>query len=316
MRRVRYEVNGGPEVLFVEDVAAPTPGPGELLVRTEAIGVTLPVVRKVREGAEPATLGGEVAGTVVAVGGGAGAGGGDDAAGAFAIGARVTGLCFADAYADMAILHPSMASHIPDEAGAVDAVALVRSGLVARGAYEAGSPKVGDAVLITAAASAVGTCAVQYAKACGASRVVAAVSSEDKAAFVRGLGADEVVLYGDESWGAPVDVVLDGVGGELLGPAVRALKPGGRLVAFSSGGGVIDAYELLARSASAIGFQMAAIARGKPELYARWRTELWELHRGGALRPHVHAVLPLADAARAHAIIESRTNLGKVVLAP
>lgn len=312
MRRVRYERNGGPEVLFVEQVPAPTPGPGELLVRTEAIGVTLPVVRKVREGAEPATLGGEVAGTVVAVGAGAGHG----AAGAFAVGDRVTGLCFADAYADMAILHPSMASHIPDEAGAVDAVALVRNGLVARGAYEAGSPKAGDDVLITAAASAVGTCAVQYAKACGASRVVAAVGSKDKAAFVRGLGADEVVLYGDESWGAPVDVVLDGVGGELLGPAVRALKPGGRLVAFSSGGGVIDAYELLARSASAIGFQMAAIARGKPELYARWRTQLWELNRSGALRPHVHAVLPLAEAARAHAIIESRANLGKVVLAP
>ncbi len=311
MRRVRYEVNGGPEVLFIEQVPEPTPGPGELLVRTEAIGVTLPVVRKVREGAEPATLGGEVAGTVVAVGEDGGAG-----AGAFAVGDRVTGLCFADAYADLAILHPAMASHIPGEAGAVDAVALVRSGLVARGAYEAGRPRTGDAVLITAAASAVGTCAVQYAKACGASRVVAAISSGAKAAFVRGLGADEVVLYGDDSWGAPVDVVLDGVGGELLGPAVRALKPGGRLVAFSSGGGVIDAYELLARSASAIGFQMAAIARGKPELYARWRAELWELNRNGALRPHVHAVLPLAEAARAHAIIESRANLGKVVLAP
>ncbi len=311
MRRVRYEVNGGPEVLFIEQVPEPTPGPGELLVRTEAIGVTLPVVRKVREGAEPATLGGEVAGTVVAVGEDGGAG-----AGAFAVGDRVTGLCFADAYADLAILHPAMASHIPGEAGAVDAVALVRSGLVARGAYEAGRPRTGDAVLITAAASAVGTCAVQYAKACGASRVVAAISSGAKAAFVRGLGADEVVLYGDDSWGAPVDVVLDGVGGELLGPAVRALKPGGRLVAFSSGGGVIDAYELLARSASAIGFQIAAIARGKPELYARWRAELWELNRNGALRPHVHAVLPLAEAARAHAIIESRANLGKVVLAP
>ena len=314
MRRVRYEVNGGPEVLFIEQVPAPTPGPGELLVRTEAIGVTLPVVRKVREASEPATLGGEVAGTVVAVGEGGGTGGA--AAGAFAVGDRVTGLCFADAYADMAILHPAMASHIPDGVEAVDAVALVRSGLVARGAYEAGHPRIGDAVLITAAASAVGTCAIQYAKACGASRVVAAVSSESKAAFVRGLGADEVVLYDDDSWGAPVDVVLDGVGGELLGPAVRALKPGGRLVAFSSGGGVIDAYELLARSASAIGFQTAAIARGKPELFARWREELWELNRSGALRPHVHAVLPLADAARAHAIIESRANLGKVVLAP
>ena len=307
MRRVRYEANGGPEVLFIEQAAEPTPGPGEVLVRVEAVGITLPTVRKVREASAPAPLGGEVAGTVAAVG--------RDVVD-FAVGDHVTGLCFADAYADLAIVHQAMASPIPEGADAVEAVALVRSGLVARGAYEAATARPGDAVLVTAAASAVGTFAVQYAKAGGASRVVAAVSSKAKAEFVRALGADEVVLYEDESWGDPVDVVLDGVGGELLGPAVRALAPGGRLVAYSSGGGTIDAYELLARSASAIGFQMAAIARGKPDLYARWRDELWELRRTGALRTHVHAVLPLTDAAQAHAIIESRANLGKVVLAP
>jgi NADPH:quinone reductase len=104
------------------------------------------------------------------------------------------------------------------------------------------------------------------------------------------------------------------VGGELLGPAVRALSPGGRLVVFSSGGGAVDAYELLARSASAIGFQIAAIARGKPEQYARWRGELWDRYRAGQLRVPVHEQLPLAQAARAHEIIESRRNLGKVVL--
>ena len=307
MRRVRYETNGGPEVLFVEQASVPVPGPGSLLVDAEAIGVTLPMVRKVREGSSPGSLGGEVAGTVAAVG---------EGVVGFAVGDRVVGLCFADAYADKAILTAAMASHVPAGVSAVEAVALVRSGLVARGAYEAGAPKSGEAVMVTAAASAVGTCAVQYAKAGGASRVVAAVSSKDKADFVRSLGADEVVFYGDETWGEPVDVVLDGVGGELLAPAVRALGPGGRLVAFSSGGGVIDAYELMVRSASAIGFQMASIARGKPELYVRWRDELWEHQRSGALRAHVHAVLPLADAARAHAIIEARANLGKVVLAP
>ncbi|MES5820813.1 zinc-binding dehydrogenase [Streptomyces sp. RG80] len=307
MRRVRYQASGGPEVLFTEEVPVPEPGPGELLVRTEAIGVTLPAVRKVREGTEPVPLGGEVAGTVVAVG---------EGATGFATGDRVTGLCFAHAYAELALVHQSMASPVPDRATAVDAVALVRSGLVARGAYEAGRPRPGDTVLVTAAASTVGTLALQYAKAGGASRVVAAVSSADKEEFVRGLGADEVVLYEDESWGDPVDVVLDGVGGELLSPAVRALAPGGRLVAFSSGGGTIDAYELLVRSASVTGFQMAAIARNKPELYARWLDELWELHRDRTLRPHVFAEIPLAEAARAHEIIESRRNLGKVVLVP
>ncbi|SEE03016.1 zinc-binding dehydrogenase [Streptomyces sp. TLI_105] len=307
MRRVRYEVAGGPEVLFVEGVPVPDPGPGELLVRNEAVGVTLPGVRKVREGAEPGPLGGEVAGVVAAVG---------EGVTGFSVGDRVTGLCFSHAYAELSVVHQAMASRIPDRATAVDAVALVRSGLVARGAYEAGRPRPGDAVMVTAAASAVGTLALQYARAGGASRVVAAVGSAEKAEFVRSLGADEVVLYGDGSWGDPVDVVVDGVGGELLGPAVRALAPGGRLVAFSSGGGTIDAYELLVRGASVIGFQMAALARREPEVYARRLDELWELHRAHTLRPRVAAEIPLAEAARAHELVESRRNLGKVVLIP
>jgi len=307
MRRVRHESGGGPDVLFTEKVPAPECGPGELLVRTEAIGVTLPVVRKVRANAEPVPLGGEVAGTVVAIG--------DDVTG-FAEGDRVTGLCFSHAYAELAVLRTSMASHIPDEATAVDAVALVRSGLVARGAYEAARPRPGESVLVTAAGSAVGTLAVQYAEAGGASRVVAAVGSAEKEKAVRAAGADEVVLYGDTSWGDPVDVVLDGVGGEILGPAVRALAPGGRLVAFSSGGGSVDAYELLVRGASVIGFQIAAVARDRPEVHARWRDELWARYRQGTLRPRVFAQLPLTEAAHAHEIIESRRNVGKVVLVP
>ncbi|WP_371618050.1 zinc-binding alcohol dehydrogenase family protein [Streptomyces sp. NBC_00454] len=307
MLRIRYEVNGGPEVLFAEDAAVPEPGPGEVLLRTEAIGVTLPTVRKVREGSEPMPFGGEVAGRVAATG---------EGVTAFAVGDRVTGLCFADAYAEFALLNTAMTSPIPDGASAVEAVALVRSGLVARGAYEAAGVRPGESVLVTAAASAVGTLALQFARAGGAGRVVAAVSSADKAEFVRGLGADEVVLYGDADWGAPYDVILDGVGGDLLGPAVRALATGGRLVAFGSGGGTVEAYELLLRGASVIGFQMRAIATGKPALYERWRRELWELRDAGTLRTAVHEEIPLAEAARAHALIEQRRNLGKVVLVP
>ncbi|MFF4495337.1 zinc-binding alcohol dehydrogenase family protein [Streptomyces sp. NPDC001546] len=307
MRRVRYEKNGGPEVLFVEEAPAPEPGPGELVVRCEAIGVTLPVVRKVREGKEPAPLGGEVAGSVVALGSGVSG---------FAVGDLVTGLAFTDGYAELTVLHQAMTSHVPAGATAVDAVALVRSGLVARGAYQAGRAERGESVLVTAAASAVGGLALQYARNGGASRVVAAVGDAAKADFVRGLGADEVVVYGEASWGEPVDVILDGVGGELLGPAVRALAPGGRLVAFSSGGGAVDAFELLVRSASVTGFQMAAIARNQPTLYARWREEQWELFRAGKLRTSVHETITLTEAARAHALIEGRINLGKVVLVP
>jgi NADPH:quinone reductase-like Zn-dependent oxidoreductase len=288
MRRVRYESPGGP--LFLEEAPAPEPGPGELLVRAEAIGVTLPVVRKVGEAAEPVPLGGEIAGEVTAVGEG------------------VT--------ADFALLHEAMASPVPADADAVTAVALVRSGLVALGALEAARPEPGEAALVTAAASGVGHLAVQLARTRGAGRVVGAVSDPAKAGFVRGLGADHVVTYGDDTWGAPVDYALDAVGGELLTPALAALAPEGRLVAYSSGGGTIPAYDLLVGAKSVIGFQMARIARGKPELYEQWCAELWRLFAAGELRPVMHGQFALEDAAKAHGEIEGRSNLGKVALIP
>ncbi|MFH8366877.1 zinc-binding alcohol dehydrogenase family protein [Streptomyces sp. NPDC018031] len=309
MRRVRFHEYGGPEVLRVEEAAAPVPGPGELLIRTEAMGVTLPMVRKVRDGGLPlpGSPGGEVAGRIAALG---------PSVTGFAVGDRVTALCFRDSYAEQAVVSAAMASPVPDGADAVDAVALVRGGLVALGAYTAARPEPGESVLVTGAAGGVGHLAVQLARMHGASRVVAAVSSPAKAGFVRALGADEVVVYDDASWGDPVDVVLDAVGGELLTPAVAALAPGGRLVAYSSGGGTIAAYDLLVGGRTVTGFQMARTAATRPDLMERWRRELWELRAAGRLRAAVHAVLPLAEAAAAHRIIESRANLGKVVLVP
>ncbi|MEU6355311.1 zinc-binding dehydrogenase [Streptomyces sp. NPDC047072] len=305
MRRVRYESTGGP--LFLEEAPIPEPGPGELLVRCEAVGVTLPVVRKVTESAEPVPLGGEIAGEVVATGPGAGP---------HRIGDRVTGLCFGHGYADFAVLHASMASPVPAGATAVDAVALVRSGLVALGALEAARPERGESALVTAAASGVGHLAVQLARVRGAARVVGAVSDPAKADFVRALGADTVALYEDGSWGDPVDYALDAVGGDLLTPALVALAPGGRLVAYSSGGGTVRAYDLLVGAKSVTGFQMARIARERPELYERWRRELWELFGAGAVRVAVHGEFALEEAARAHEAVETRSNLGKVVLVP
>lgn len=305
MRRVRYDSPGGP--LFLEEAPVPEPAVGELLVRCEAIGVTLPVVRKVTEAAEPVALGGEIAGEVVAVG--------EDVS-RFRVGDRVTGLCFGHGYADFAPLLETMASPVPDGASAVDAVALVRSGLVALGALGAARPERGEAALVTAAASGVGHLAVQLARARGAGRVVGAVSDPAKAGFVHSLGADDVVVYADDSWGQPVDYVLDAVGGDLLTPALAALGPGGRLVAYSSGGGTIQAYDLLVGAKSVVGFQMARIARGEPELYERWRQELWRLLAEGAVKPAVHGEFALEEAAEAHAVIEARGNRGKVVLHP
>ncbi|MFI9423621.1 zinc-binding alcohol dehydrogenase family protein [Streptomyces achromogenes] len=305
MRRVRYESPGGP--LFLEEVPVPEPGPGELLVRCAAVGLTLPMVRKVAEAAEPVPLGGEVAGEVVAAGPGVSR---------FRTGDRVTGLCFGHGYADFAVVREAMASPVPEGAGFVTAIALVRSGLVAYGALEAARLAPGESVLVTAAASGVGHLAVQLARARGAGRVVGAVSSAAKAAFVRSLGVDDCVRYDDDGWGEPVDCVLDAVGGELLTPALAALAPHGRLVAYSSGGGTIQAYDLLVGAKSVTGFQMALIAREQPELYERWRRELWRLHAEGSLKPAVHGEFALEEAEAAHRVITTRANLGKVVLCP
>ncbi|MFF9586288.1 zinc-binding alcohol dehydrogenase family protein [Streptomyces achromogenes] len=305
MRRVRYESPGGP--LLLEEAPVPEPGPGELLVRCAAVGLTLPMVRKVAEAAEPVPLGGEVAGEVVAAGPGVTR---------FRTGDRVTGLCFGHGYADFAVVREAMASPVPEDAGFVTAIALVRSGLVAWGALEAAGLAPGESVLVTAAASGVGHLAVQLARVRGAGRVVGAVSGAAKADFVRSLGVDDCVRYGDDSWGEPVDRVLDAVGGELLTPALAALAPHGRLVAYSSGGGTIQAYDLLAGAKSVTGFQMALIARERPELYERWRRKLWRLYSEGVLKPVVHGEFALEEAEAAHRVITTRANLGKVVLCP
>ncbi|MEV2257014.1 alcohol dehydrogenase catalytic domain-containing protein, partial [Streptomyces sp. NPDC050147] len=138
MLRIRHEVNGGPEVLFAEEVDRPAAGAGEVLIRVEAVGVTLPTVRKVREGGEPISFGGEVAGEVVAAGAGVTA---------FGVGERVTGLCFADAYAEFAVLNTAMTSRIPDGGGAGGAGGGACSARARRGprddAAQAGSRHVG-----------------------------------------------------------------------------------------------------------------------------------------------------------------------------
>ncbi|AZS75169.1 NADPH:quinone reductase [Streptomyces lydicus] len=314
MRRVRFHSYGGPDVLRVEETAEePVPGPGELLVRTEAIGVTLPCVRRVRGDGNgggdplPSMPGGEIAGTVVALG--------PDVTG-FTLGDRVTSLTFTGSYTELALAPAFLASRIPDGASAVEAVALVRSGHVALAALSTTAPRGAESVLITGAAGGAGHLAVQLAKLQGVPRVVAAVSSAAKAEFLRGLGADEVVTYDQESWGAPADIVLDGVGGELLPRALAALAPGGRLIFFNSGDGTVPAYALLAGDKTITGLTMRHFSTVHRELYEEHRAQLWELAGSGRLRAAVHAELPLDEAAKAHEIIEARANLGKVVLRP
>ncbi|MEU7867558.1 zinc-binding dehydrogenase [Dactylosporangium sp. NPDC049140] len=281
-------------------------GPGQLLIRTDAIGVGVGLLRLRRDdpGASP---GGEVVGRVAAVG---------DGVEGFAPGDRVGGVVFRDAYAELVVGVPGLVNPVPEGPAAGAALAVVRGGLVALGALRASGFRAGESVLVTAAASGAGHLAVQLAKTLGARRVVAVTGSPGKAAFLRECGATECVTYADADWGDPVDVVLDGVGGELVQRGADALGPFGRLVAFSAGGGPLDAGSLLGNGRTVTGFAVGLWNRHRAEVVDGWRAELWDLLAAGRIRPR-YVEFPLSDLDRALELVAARGNLGRVVvLAP
>ncbi|MFD9123765.1 zinc-binding alcohol dehydrogenase family protein [Kitasatospora sp. NPDC059571] len=309
MRKVALYSYDGPAGLRISRVPTPEPGPGEVLVRTEAAGVTLPVLKVLRgHGSAPLPYepGGDLVGRVRAIGPGVTT---------LRVGDRVGGLAFSGAYADVVVAPAELLAPVPEGVSAADAVALVRSGLVALAALSVGGLRLGESVVVTAAAGGVGHLAVQLARAMGAGRVVAAVGSLEKAEFVRRLGADEVVVYGDLGDVPAVDLVMEGVGGPTAQSAQDALVPFGRLVVLSGAGGTLDAGALLRGGHVALGLSMAQLVRHRPDAVERWRHELWGHLAAGRLRPSCTAV-PLDRAADAVALLESRRNLGKVLLTP
>ncbi|MFF2552807.1 zinc-binding dehydrogenase [Nocardia sp. NPDC058058] len=297
MRKLRF--SGVPERIAG---AEPVPGPGQLLVRSELAGVSVGLVRMIA--ADTAVdPGGEIAGTVVGVG--------PDIAPEW-VGRRVAGVVFEGAYAEYVLAAPALVTAIPDGVAAADALAIARGGLVALGALRAGRFAAGESIMITGAASGSGHLAVQSAKALGASRVVAAVGSAEKAEFVRECGADAVVTY-DEPWTERVDVVLDGVGGELVQRGVEILAPHGRLVAYSAGRGTVDANSLLADLKTVTGFSVGLLSRTRPDLIDSYRAELWKLLAAGLIRPR-HTVLPFEGIDAAIDLVATRRNLGRVMI--
>jgi NADPH:quinone reductase len=311
VRAVRIHAHGGPEALALDELPVPRPAPGELLVRTAVVGVGRPDVRLARAAhvAIPHTPGGDVAGRVEAVG--------EDVTG-WEAGDRVVALAFGGAYADFVTVPAAFAAPVPECVDDEAAVVLVRCGQVALGVLRAARVGSGESVLVTAAAGGVGHLAVQLARVLGASRVVAAIGARSpaKVEALRSLGADEVVTYAELAAEGvePVDVVADGAGGDVQAAALAVLAPFGRLVAFSAATPAVDVDQLRLNARTVIGFAMAHHAGGRPEVYARHRAELWDLYRGGRLRPLVDRVLPLEEAGDAHRTLEGRENVGRVLL--
>ncbi len=176
----------------------------------------------------------------------------------------------------------------------------------------------GSVVLVHAAAGGVGSAAVQVARHLGA-RVVATAGSEEKRAFALELGAEEVYGYDDFAEAVRADVVVDPVGGEVFGRSLRALNPLGTLIAIGYAGGPwtdINPALVVGRNVSVAGFYLGRLMSLAPDVVREAIAALVRLWADGAVKPVVGAEFPLAEAAAAHALIEDRRHIGKVVLVP
>ncbi|MFJ4732450.1 zinc-binding alcohol dehydrogenase family protein [Streptomyces sp. NPDC088770] len=325
MRIVRHYEHGAPSVLRLEEAEKPRPGPGQVLIRAEAVGVTFAEVQR-RQGipvgghAElPGAPGGDVAGTVEAVGEGV-----TD----FAAGDRVVGDVDHSAYADYVVTGAEFLIKIPQDLDAAEATLLPSPAQTAYHAIrEAGRLQPGQTIVIDAASGGVGHLAVQIAKALGAGKVIATVGSKAKLDFVRELGADIAIDYSDEDWadqvlaatdGRGADVVLETVGGDVLLKSLGITAQFGTLVFYGSASGDIPPIPTLAlsRMKNVAGFSLYAMLYNKQDTMAAGRRHLLDLITSGQVKPVIHQRLPLGEAVKAHELMEARAQLGKVVLVP
>jgi NADPH2:quinone reductase len=289
----------------LRDVDDPVPADGEALVRVRAAGINFLDIL-IRHGRYPqmpefpAVLGVELAGEL------------ED-------GTRVMAIVPAGAYAELAAVPRASLVPLPDGASFAEGASFLLTFLTA---YVPLTRQVRfeeeRTVLVHAAAGGVGTAAIQVARALNA-EVVAAVGSPEKLELCRELGAKEAYVYDDLPNDLRVDVVLDPVGGELFEAAVARLRPLGQLVAIGYAGGLwpeLQPAQIVGRNVGVQGVYIGRLLRHAPDVIAAATRELLELWSGRRIRPVVGAEFPLAEVEDAHAFIESRRSVGKVVLNP
>lgn len=322
MQAIVVDAPGGPEALVVREVPVPEPGPGEVRVKVEAAGVNFIDVYH-RSGlyavAAPFTPGMEGAGVVDAVGPGVEAP---------KVGERVAYAMQRGSYAQYHVVPADKVVAVPDDVSTRDAAALMLQGMTAH--YLACSTfplKPGHRALVHAAAGGVGLLLVQIAKLRGAT-VYGTVSTEEKARLAREAGADEVILYTEADFeqevarltdGEGVDVVYDSVGRATFEASMRSLKLRGYLVLYGQSSGPVEPFDAQLLN------QHGSLFLTRPSLghYAATRDELQQRAddvfawvREGRLRLRIDRELPLADAAEAHRLLESRATAGKLLLIP
>ena len=323
MRAVVAPNPGGPEALTVIERALPWPGPGEILIRVAAAGVNRPdMLQRQGQYAPPPgasdILGLEVCGEVIARGAGATR---------YPLGARVLALVPGGGYAEYCLAHESNALRIPAGLTDVEAAAIPETFFtVWTNVFDRGGLKAGETLLVHGGSSGIGTTAILLAKAFGA-KVIATVGSQDKAEQCRRLGADVAINYRTEDFveatkaatgGEGADVILDMVGGDYVPRNYAAAKVDGRIVqiAFLHGPRVeLDLRPLMMKRLTHTGSTLRPRSPAEKALIAdALREKVWPLLAEGRCKPIIDSVFPLAEAAKAHARMESSEHVGKIVL--
>ncbi|HET6230625.1 MAG TPA: quinone oxidoreductase [Longimicrobiaceae bacterium] len=329
MKALCFDRFGGPEVLEYRELPDPQAGPGEAIVRMRAVGLNFADVYRRKgsyhlAGQPPYVPGYEGAGVVVRVGPPP-ATEDADAGKMPRVGDRVG---FADvpfANAELVAAPASRLIPLPDDVSFQTAAASLLQGLTAQYLTRDSHPVApGQTVAVHAAAGGVGLLLVQIAKLLGA-RVIGLTSSEEKRAAALAAGAEQVALYGEE-WvdavrafggGTGVDVVYDSVGSTLR-DSLRAVRTGGHVVFYGMAGGdpqPVDPRLLMDESKSLTGGDLWNVLTGHAERVRR-SAELFGWIRDGRLHVEVSRTFPLAEGAAAHAFLESRRSIGKVLLVP
>ena len=322
MKAIRVYQPGGPEVLKLEDTEIPRPGPGQALLKIEAIGVNFVEIYQ-RTGlykqATPFTPGSEAAGTVEAIGPGVTT---------VRPGDRVGSVNVLGSYAEYALAPAERLVPLPDEVTTRQAAAVLLQGMTAHylttSTFSLGG---GHTCLVHAAAGGVGLLLCQMAKRRGA-RVIGTVSTEEKAALARDAGADDVILYTQTDFesevkrltaGAGVHVNYDSVGRTTFTKGLSCLVPRGMMVLFGQSSGPVDPID------PQVLHQKGSLFLTRPSIthYVATRAELLERAgdvlrwvADGTLRVRIARELPLAETAQAHREIEARRTTGKVLLIP
>jgi NADPH2:quinone reductase len=330
MRAIQFDQHGSPDVLRLIDVPHPLPAPQGVVVRNEVIGVNYVDVQHRQGGYYPVALplipGIEAAGIIASVGA--------DVRG-FAVGDRVAYAGYMGGnYAEYTPVPQEQLVPIPADLPAEAAAAGLLQGMTAHClTHEVFPVQVGQTVLIHAAAGGVGALLVQLAKHAGAV-VIATVSSAEKAAFARDIGADHVINYREQDFAPAVNaltrdegvhVVYDAIGKPTFDGSLAVLRRCGHLVIYGqTGGGVppIDINRLSGltepKTRGSLSLTWAALSHYNIErdtMLARARA-VFDLMRAGGLQTHISHRLPLADAAHAHRLLEAREAFGKIVLLP